>query len=226
MLFSNSKVVLAVLLNTVNDGNGWMTMEHEIKMANWRTEMGRTFVDPDQPYTTHERITGYSLYSGHNAGGEFTRVVAHKSASHVMTFIKIRVDLDIDGFKESDLLLKVFGPQFSELGGTRPILEQLIMAHLHGLDCVPHAKAMKLFLDQHADIVDRWAVDLGATFTPILSKDHAHEMLMVPDTDASPVSTVGVEGLSKMKLERRADVFERLYQAVERQPSLSQTVWY
>jgi hypothetical protein len=79
-------IVVLEALRVADVVNNRMTLQHEVPQPSYKTKSGRTYSAADK---TEEAITGYSIYSGSNAGGPYTRVVAHKDDSHVMQIIAV-----------------------------------------------------------------------------------------------------------------------------------------
>lgn len=163
---------------------GFMVLEHEIPQAVYKTRGGRTTRDERATPLTHGEIIGYSVYTGRNADGEYSRVVAHKATSHVMTIIAIKGQFEMTA-AVNDVLFKDFSAtEIANVGGMDALAAHLCMMYLGHRSADPESIYGK-FVKNSGELILEWLPNLS--IVPYLSKFYAHEMCLI-DQDR-PIAT-------------------------------------
>ncbi len=190
-------VTVLEALRTFPVANGIMVLEHEVPQAVYRTRAGRTARDEHATPLTHGEIIGYSVYSGRNAEGNYTRVVAHKATSHVMTIIGIKGQFEMTD-KVNDVLFKDFSAtEIANIGDMDQLAAHLCMMYLGHRSSDPESIYGK-FVKKNGELVLEWLPNLS--IVPYLSKFYAHEMCLI-DKDRPVASQIrGTLNLSSTEL--------------------------
>lgn len=155
---------------------GIMVLEHEIPQAVYRTRGGRTTRDEFAAPQTHGEIIGYSVYSGRNADGEYSRVVAHKATSHVMTIIGIKGEFAMSPEVDKVLFKDFSATEIGNVGGMEQLAAHLCMIHL-GHHPLKLDTIYGKFVEDNGELILEWLPDLS--IVPYLSKFYAHEMCLI-----------------------------------------------
>lgn len=177
--------------------SGVMVLEHEIPQAVYRTRGGRTARDERAEPQTHGEIIGYSVYSGRNANGDYTRVVAHKATSHVMVIIGIKGQFEMTNAVD-DVLFKHFSEtEIGNVGGRAQLAANLCMIYL-GHHPRNSDTIYGKFVDDNEELVLEWLPHFSVV--PYLSKFYAHEMCLIDDAKPIASQIRGTLHLSKTEL--------------------------